>query len=70
MNSSLIFGDANIVVSATGFNVMGSLLAGSQTCRFVIIFATSVIAVLIVTQIEKQDHHHSVRQARRAALAR
>jgi len=31
--SSLIIGDASIVINAVGFNVMGSLLAGSATCR-------------------------------------
>eukprot|EP01113_Clastostelium_recurvatum_P021132 TRINITY_DN2500_c0_g2_i1.p1 TRINITY_DN2500_c0_g2~~TRINITY_DN2500_c0_g2_i1.p1 ORF type:complete len:464 (+),score=89.00 TRINITY_DN2500_c0_g2_i1:87-1478(+) len=33
VGSKLIFGDANINFSAKGFVVMGSLLAGSETCR-------------------------------------
>lgn len=32
-SSTLIFGDAVINVQATGFNVSGSLLIGSETCR-------------------------------------
>lgn len=33
VGSKLIFGDANINITAKGFNVQGALLAGSATCR-------------------------------------
>eukprot|EP01113_Clastostelium_recurvatum_P030352 TRINITY_DN3679_c0_g2_i2.p1 TRINITY_DN3679_c0_g2~~TRINITY_DN3679_c0_g2_i2.p1 ORF type:complete len:910 (+),score=157.18 TRINITY_DN3679_c0_g2_i2:178-2907(+) len=41
--SSLIFGDADIAFSAKGFNVQGSLLAGSATCRI----AKKVVITLV-----------------------